>query len=121
MKDPILLRKEMLVKLITFNFDNLKQIKKDLSNFEWDCDAPLIYLDHNKFCQVLQKYTDGCITLDELVKWAETIEFRDDIDFEEEIKEIIFILSNQEINEPFTKDKATQLIHIYSKSNNQTR
>ena len=51
---------------------------------------------------VLIKCQQGLITVDELEKWAELIESREDIEFLEsdsrKIKAIIYILANPEIN-----------------------
>lgn len=51
----------------------------------------------------MQRCMDNEISIKELNEWANVIEMRDDIGFEdEEVKQLIFELANPEINEELT-------------------
>lgn len=95
-------RKNILNNLIHLN-GNLNEIQIELSTFPWDINEPIVTITKNVLYSVLNKCIEHEITLTELENWANLIECRDDIDFENnEIQEIIFELANLEINGQIT-------------------
>ncbi|WP_026995300.1 hypothetical protein [Flectobacillus major] len=95
-------RKDILNELIYFNA-NLNQLENELSKFAWDLDEPTIVLTKNILSNVIRRCINNEISFVELESWANLIECRDDIGFEdEETQNIMFELSNPEINEPIT-------------------
>ncbi|WP_431065027.1 hypothetical protein [Methylotuvimicrobium sp.] len=98
--------------LISFRY-SIEQLKRDLSHFPWDSEEELVEVKLSDVTSVLQRYIDGLLKKEELIEWANTIECRDDIGFEngfyDVLKETIYVLANPEINEPLDKNKATEM------------
>jgi hypothetical protein len=87
-------RIEVLNNLLSFNED-LLSIHRELQKFDWDSEVPLVVLTRRNLIAILERYTSMLINDQTLEDWANTIELRDDIDFEsEEIKEAVHSLSN---------------------------
>lgn len=91
------IRKEALAKL--FDFDNeFEQMKKELGQYDWDCDEELITITPLMVKTILMKVISDKIPFDRLEDWANFIECRDDIGFDGDsstlIKEIITSLAN---------------------------
>lgn len=94
-------RTHTLQKLIRLDGD-VEALNNELKLFSWDANEPLVVLTINDLKNVLTKYLGGYITMDELERWANLIECREDIDydnsFEDKLKAIINKLANPEIN-----------------------
>lgn len=97
---------DILKSLVLFNQD-IDLIAENLSKFDWDSE-PEIFLTTENVYDAMEKYLNGTVTAEEIEKWANVIEMRDDIVFEEGreelIKKIIFYLANSEINFKITRD-----------------
>lgn len=97
---------DILKSLVLFNQD-IDSIAENLSKFDWDSE-PQIFLTTEHVYDVLEKYLNGMLAAEEIEKWADVIEMREDIVFEvgreELIKKIIFYLANSEINFEITRD-----------------
>ena len=79
----------------------LDAVRASLSLFEWDWEGPPIArLDAREVATVLQRYTAGEVTGDEVETWANLLEGRDDVEFETEAAEAIFDLANPELQGP---------------------
>ncbi len=93
-------------------FDKLEDLSKELSLYSWDIEEPLIQLSKLDLLKVTNKCNSQIITVSELVDWANVIELREDIEFEdEELKEFIFELANPEINGEITKEKLDKILN----------
>lgn len=98
-------KKQILKNLIKFN-KSLKNIKNEISNLNFDSKFELYIITKNDIKQILNRALKENIAFKELEEWANLIECRDDLGFEEEIlQEIIFDFANPEINGLITKDK----------------
>jgi len=109
-------RSELLEKLVNFE-DDIYIITKELKKIAWDSDKPLVYIDQKIINKVINLYLNDQISHNELVEWANAIECREDIGFEEteeKFSELIFEIANQEINPPFTKEYAKDLLEKLS-------
>lgn len=77
-----------------------------LARFPWDCAEELVTLTCEDLIRVLNKYLSGEITAYDWERWADTLEGRDDVGFDEDsrelIKEFIFQSATPEIFEPLT-------------------
>ncbi|UJH66386.1 hypothetical protein [Allomuricauda sp. SCSIO 65647] len=87
----------------------LSELQNELSKFPWDVEIPLIVMTRDHFLEVIEKCLGQHINFLDLENWANAIECRDDIDFEEErIKEIIFELASPEINGEITEQRLNE-------------
>jgi len=77
-----------------------------LARYSWDADEDLMILTLADLRRMLNKYLNAELTEDEWQLWAEALEGRDDVGFDEEsgelVKEFIFQSATPEIFEPLT-------------------
>jgi hypothetical protein len=75
-----------------------------LGSYGWDSEETLVTLTKADACAVLHRHVLGELSDEDLARWADQIEARDDIGFEVEhegaLKRFIFELANPAINEP---------------------
>lgn len=108
-------RKEILKDLVLLQ-GSIEVLEKELSQYPWDTEAPLLNVSENDFIDVLQRYIDNEIDFQILSNWANAIECRDDLEFtNEEMQEIIFELANPEINGEITKERLSEIITVLGK------
>lgn len=73
----------------------IASIKRELTEYPWDCEEPLVVMNEKDMIEVLEKAILQSFSPELIEEWANTIECRDDIDFEtEDLKEAIHELSN---------------------------
>ena len=105
-------RLKLVTKLIEYD-GNPRQIVDELQVFCWDCDVELINLKPAHLNKVLDLYVSGKITSNDIYNWANFVELREDIGFEEDsediVQEAIFWLANPEINYPITLESAKEI------------
>ncbi|PIR34622.1 MAG: hypothetical protein COV36_00440 [Alphaproteobacteria bacterium CG11_big_fil_rev_8_21_14_0_20_44_7] len=106
-------RKEILIDLLGVN-KPIQDLITALSNFEWDSDVELVVLSRNDVAKVLREFISGKISSDQINLWANTIEGRDDIGFENDfydlLKDIIFELANPELEGEITIHKVRAIL-----------
>jgi hypothetical protein len=77
-----------------------------LAGYDWDSGEDLIILTTTDLKRMLHRYLDGGLTEEEWQLWAEVLEGRDDVGFDDEtgemIKEFIFQSATPEIFEPLS-------------------
>ncbi len=87
---------------------------KNLNKFEWDYKKSPFVLNIFTIKNILLKYISGEISGNDLYLWAESIEMREDIDYDdkdrEDISMIMSTLSNPEINGRITTDLVNGLL-----------
>jgi hypothetical protein len=104
-------REDILKDLINLK-GNLTDIKIELAQYSWDSETPVLVINKKDFINVLQRYIDGSLTSLEIENWANAIECRDDMDFEDdELQEIIFELANPDINGEITEELLKKIIN----------
>jgi hypothetical protein len=97
-------RADILKDLVNFK-GNPVELQEELSHYSWDSEIPVLIINRNDFADVIKRCIDGKLTLSEVEEWANTIECRDDLDFEDnDMQEIIFDLANPNINGEITLD-----------------
>lgn len=107
-------RVDILTDLVAFDA-NLKELRTELSKYPWDTDKPYLIISKLQFSNVLNKCIKRVITFQELEDWANTIECRDDLDFEDEIiQEFLFELSSPEINGEITDKRLCEMLNVLS-------
>ena len=91
-------RKHILQDLIRIN-GNTDILEIELSQFSWDSEKELVTVNNKDLINAITKCISNEIKFDELVRWANIIECRDDIGFKHEVtKELIHEIANPKIN-----------------------
>ena len=85
-----------------------------LEAFEWDLEEELVQLEKIHVVAVLQRFLHDEVSREEVENWANLIECRDDIGYEE-VAEVLHVLANPEITDKLTKEVAARLIHELAK------
>jgi hypothetical protein len=103
-------RKELLQELLGLK-GSVAELLEKLSGFGYDSEEPEIIVKPIDIEIILSKCINGFISVANLEEWANAIEIRDDVDFEnEELKEFIFELANSEINGAITNERLLEII-----------
>ena len=85
---------DILLNLINFAKD-MSAIKSDLAKIGFDSESELVTITKNTIANILNRVVDKEISYELLEEWANLIECREDIGYEDEIlQEIIFELAN---------------------------
>jgi len=102
-------RKNILTDLVYIN-GNLSELQNELSQYSWDIDEPILIISELHFSDILKRGIENKITFEDIEKWANIIECREDLDFEnEKMQEIIFELASPEINGKITKESLKKM------------
>lgn len=103
---------ELLAELVAFTRP-IADVQHDLSQFPWDPEREVI-LRHRDVAGVLERYLGGSVTEEDVEKWAETMEVRDDVTFEDVqpdvLADAIYFLANPLVEGSLTRAKATKWI-----------
>ena len=84
----------ILLDLVYFK-NNIDTLKNMLSQIGFDSETELVYMSRDDIVEILQRSLDKKISFLELEEWANLIECREDIGFEDEkTQEMIFKLAN---------------------------
>lgn len=103
-------REEVLHDLIRLK-SNLTELQAELSQYSWDTQNPIIFITNNDLMNVLRSSVENIISFDEITAWANIIECRDDLGFEDiRSQDILFELANPEINGQLTKNRLEEMI-----------
>ena len=86
---------DILLNLINFTKD-ISAIKSDLAKIGFDSESELVTITQNTITNILNRVVDKEISYELLEEWANLIECREDIGYEDEILQeiIIFELAN---------------------------
>lgn len=91
---------------------NIQSLENDLSSFSWDSEIPLYSIGVEDFIYVLKKSLNDEIDFETLISWANVLECRDDLGFENEaLQEFVFELANPEINGDITKERLQGIVN----------
>ncbi len=107
-------RKQLLEALLTSESptDNLLSA---LAEFGWDCEEELVLLRCDHVAAVLRRFRKGGISAQNVSGWADAVEARDDIGFEEGCEEIltdvIYELANPELTRSLSSETAAEWIY----------
>ena len=101
-------RAEILQELARFERPS-EPLLQELRSFGWDWnDAPLLVLTRADFLRVIDRFLAGQISAAQLQEWAENLEVREDVAFDEKeaelLDDIFFRIATPEINEPLTHE-----------------
>jgi len=99
-------------KLVSYT-SKLEDIQNELRNYPWDYEGEAYTFTKLDLKNVLEKCINKELSKDDICEWANTIEGRDDIDFEtKSIEDIIYMLANPELEGEVTDLRCKELIKI---------
>lgn len=81
-----------------------------LEAYPWDSEEELVTLTTDHVRAVLDRYLDGSLPAEDVQRWAETLEGRDDLALTETLIDVLFELASPEIQGELTEKKARDLI-----------
>ncbi len=103
-------RKDILVDLVHLN-GSLSELKREISHYPWDCEKPIVIINKIDLYNILNREINKSINDDELEDWANAIECRDDLDFEnDKLQEVIFELANPLLNEKNSLKRLQEIV-----------
>jgi hypothetical protein len=113
-------RAEILQELARFETPT-EPLLRELRSFGWDwSDAPLLVLKKADFLRVVDRFLAGQISAAQLQEWAENLEEREDVAFDESegelLDDIFFRIATPEINEPLTQEVVQRMRHELTRS-----
>lgn len=92
----------------------LGEIVSALAAFGWDSDEKLVVLNREHFVSICKRYLLGEIDAIQVASWANAIECREDIAFdeanEEIVREVLHELANPYLTQELSHDRAKKLI-----------
>ena len=101
---------DILLNLINFTKD-ISAIKSDLAKIGFNSESELVTITQNTIANILNRVADKEISYDLLEEWANLIECREDIGYEDEIlQEIIFELANPCLYGKIDKEKIYMIL-----------
>jgi hypothetical protein len=104
-------RVEALRNLISLNMP-VEQAEAALAEFGWDSDDDLDTLTRVDATQILRRYRAGELTRADCQRWAQALEGREDLGFEDgwedTLKELLFEIATPELSEPLTPEFANR-------------
>lgn len=85
-------------------------LARGLTGFPWDVDEPLVTLTPDHVADVLRRYLAGALSDADVERWADLLEVRDDVHFddsgEEAVSDVINLLANPLLHGPLTPARA---------------
>jgi hypothetical protein len=104
-------RKELARKLVEYALP-IEPVVSELSTYPWDCDSPLFVITPAHVAAILDRYLAGELTTEQVERWGNLVEMRDDLDAGEgTIREVIHELANPLLTEPLSKESALRMRH----------
>ena len=105
-------RSNVLRALIDYRLP-IEPVLAELAASEWDSAKDLAILEGTDILQVLRRYLSGALTAEQVVDWADLVECREDIGFQdgqkEKLSNVIFLLANPNISGPVTLELARKV------------
>ena len=106
-------RAEILQELVRFETPTDPLIR-ELNSFGWDwVQAPLLILTKEDFLRIIDRFLAGQITAAQLQEWAENLEAREDVAFDEKEEELLdnvsFRIATPFINVPLTEESVRKI------------
>lgn len=92
----------------------LIEIEKNLRGISWDYEGEAVVLKSCQVVDVLKKYIAGEIEADDVEGWANLIECREDIAFQDNkvgtINDVIYVLANPVLEGEISHEKCRKII-----------
>lgn len=106
-------RAEVLHELVSFRTPT-EPLLQELGSFGWDWDGdPLLILKKEHLVRVIDRFLAGEISAAQLQQWAENLEVREDVAFDEDeralVDPVFFRIATPEINDPLTLEVVSEM------------
>lgn len=92
----------------------LEDLTADLSQLSWDYEGDPLVVNASQIKEILLRYLNGDISARELEQWANLIECREDLEFEERhhdaIENTIYCLANPSLQGAISSDACQVLL-----------
>lgn len=106
-------RFEVLINLVAFS-KPVDDLTSDLSNFDWDYDGDPLIVTASDMKLLLNRFLVGERTAEELEAWANLIEGREDLEFEDQqseaIENVVYSLANPVLQGAITPEFCKELL-----------
>ena len=110
MNTALMAKIDILLNLINFAKD-ISAIKSNLAKIGFNSESELVTITQNTIANILNRVADKEISYNLLEEWANLIECREDIGYEDEIlQEIIFELANPCLYGKIDKEKIYMIL-----------
>jgi hypothetical protein len=107
-------RLEILKRIIALH-EPLKPLIEELANFPWDSTSDLTTIEPQHVRSVLERYIAGQLTRTDLQTWAETLEVREDVEIDSDMKQFVFRMANPDIHGNLETKEALSIVDDISK------
>lgn len=108
--------RKLLLEELILNPQRAEEIIEELAAFDWDCDRSLVVLTLEKIANILLAIIADKLSVGDIYNWANAIEGRDDIAYDENnaerINALIYELANPYLTETLTKERAEYLLDL---------
>jgi hypothetical protein len=105
-------RAELLRRILDCPPD-IDALAADLRKFPWDSDERLVCISRGHLKEILERFLVGELTAEQVKRWANVLEMRDDVDFEDgrfgAPREVFHELANPYLTEPLTRESAARM------------
>ena len=105
-------RADLLAKVVRYELP-LEETLVMLRAYGWDSDKELLILSGPDVLSIIDRFLTGDITARQLQHWAELLEMRDDLGYDEDradlLRRIIFRLANPEANGTITRGLVSEI------------
>lgn len=110
-------RGEVLAALVAWTRP-LDELTEQLRKFSWDSDEELVTVGPDEVARILDSFLRGSASADEIERWADAVEGRDDIAFEPpEVVDVVFALASPELSGgSLTAERAGELLRRLGRS-----
>ena len=106
-------RLDLVTSLVEARFP-LESTCRELAGYPWDADEPLVTLTPRHVANTLRRYIGGELAAADVGAWADALELRDDVGFEDAhaaaLGHAIFVLANPAVNGALTPEVARELL-----------
>lgn len=107
-------RKYILLDLINFK-KNIKELEIELKEYHWDSEIIELFASNKQIVSVLTRFVSGKISESDFIDWANALECRDDIDYNDDrIQDIICELATPELNGGISIHRINEIIKSIS-------
>ena len=107
-------RTAILLNLLNFS-KTIDELKLELNSLPWDYDGAPIIFSRSHLLNILLRFLKMEIDKTEVENWANLVECREDIDFEENYSDdlsiMIYQLANPELEGELDSNKCKEMIH----------
>jgi hypothetical protein len=95
------IRIDALTSLVGFS-KPIQELEASVRSLEWDAPEPLVTLSLGNVASVLLRHFSGELSIDDVVRWSELIEGREDIEYSSDRRDIlrdaIYKLANPDLH-----------------------